>query len=213
MLEDRSQGDRRPATHLLGLVAAAKDGEQRVTQLVVDDREVTCQLSGQKEVGLGGLVIPKEVEQHLPGTFGPVPSWSLLQGPQVHLDPSHTSPSICFCYRCRKTVAPTRAQTASQARRRRFDPGPPLSLLSGRRRGAWDTPDPRPVAGLPFWWPNAPGQTGLPAPARRPTRRVGTRTHRGRLHDRAARHVRAAGRPPLPPHRPRPPRRGPPVSL
>jgi len=46
MLEDRTQGDRGPAAHLLGLVAAAKDGEQRVYQLVVDDREVTCKLSG-----------------------------------------------------------------------------------------------------------------------------------------------------------------------
>ena len=84
MLEDRSQGDHRPAAHLFGPVAAAQDGEQRLNQLLIDDREITCKLGGEKEIGLRGTVIPKEVEQHLPGTFGPVPGWRVFQGPQVH---------------------------------------------------------------------------------------------------------------------------------
>src|SRR5207244_4325384 len=75
MLEDRSQRDRRFAADPFGPVAAAQDGEQRLNQLLIDDREITCKLGGEKEIGLRGTVIPKEVEQHLPGTFGPVPGW------------------------------------------------------------------------------------------------------------------------------------------
>ena len=52
MLEDRPQGDRRPAAYLLGPVAAAQDGEERVDQFVVDDREVPGKLGGQQEIGL-----------------------------------------------------------------------------------------------------------------------------------------------------------------
>ena len=52
MLEHRPQGDRRPAAYLLWPVAAAEDGEERVDQFVVDDREVPGKLGGQQEIGL-----------------------------------------------------------------------------------------------------------------------------------------------------------------
>ena len=84
MLKDRSQGDRRAAAHLFGPVAAAQDGEQRLNQLIIDDREITCKLGGEKEIGFRGAVIPKDVEEHLPGTFGPLPGWRVFQGRQVH---------------------------------------------------------------------------------------------------------------------------------
>ena len=51
MLEHRPQGDRRPGAYRLRPVAAAQDGEERVDQLGVDDREIAGKLSGQKEIG------------------------------------------------------------------------------------------------------------------------------------------------------------------
>ena len=40
MLEDRSQGDHRPAAHLFGPVAAAQDGEQRLTPYPFAERSL-----------------------------------------------------------------------------------------------------------------------------------------------------------------------------
>jgi hypothetical protein len=66
LLEDRSQGDRCLAANLLGLVDALQNGHQRVSQLVVDDREAACKLCCGQEFGLGCSVIAKNLEQLLP---------------------------------------------------------------------------------------------------------------------------------------------------
>src|SRR5437870_1484474 len=80
VLKRRSQGNRCLAANLLGLVGALQNGDQRVSQFVVDDREVARELCSKQQFVLGCSVITKNVEQLLPSPFRPVPRWSVFQG-------------------------------------------------------------------------------------------------------------------------------------
>ena len=50
---------------MLRLAVVLKNGTQRIYQRVVDDRGVAGELGGQNQVGLGGVIIPKDIEQIL----------------------------------------------------------------------------------------------------------------------------------------------------
>ena len=83
LFENRSQGDRRLAARLLGLIAAAQDGEQRVDQIVVDHGELTGQIHCQREIGFREPRSAKDIEQHRAGILRPFPGRSVLQSFQI----------------------------------------------------------------------------------------------------------------------------------
>ena len=60
------------------IVGALQNGDQRVSQLAVDDRQITCKIRREQEVGFGRSVIMKNVEQRLPSPLRPVPRSSVL---------------------------------------------------------------------------------------------------------------------------------------